>query len=339
MKKYIFYILFVFVSLDSFAQTPAEEYKKRMMDSLKTVYIRMAALKYPTIRQAGISTDFVSQTDINSEMNGKDFFEAKTKVIRTRAFLTVPISSWGKNTVSSTIVITHQHRDLNSVVNYDRQIQVPDLTNNLTTVSLSASISRTDSIFGKPVLLSGSVSGLTNSSFNRLRMVYTGIVSVPLFRNSVTSLSVGGIFISDPSSVAPFVPFISYSRKFARPNVELFIDFPQRVVLRKELSPKSAVSLGTELAGNLFFLNLHEATLPQKVVNTNLILKSGLTYEHLITKNVVLGISGGLFSLVTSRVLDNKAKPDDYFIKNKTGSQPYLNISLSILPFWAGLKL
>ena len=141
------------------------------------------------------------------------------------------------------------------------------------------------------------------------------------------------------SSVVPAYLMVSYARKFSNLGLELLADLPSRILLRKELSAKSFLSVGSELGGNLFFFNLRKPSLPASAVSISLLIKSGIAYEHLIAKNVVLGFSAGVLATPMIKALDANGRATDHFIKTKSLNEPYLNVSLSFLPFWKGLRL
>ncbi|WP_254560617.1 hypothetical protein [Dyadobacter diqingensis] len=339
MKTIIACALLWVIVIPAFGQGLKYQLSPKALDSLKFTYYRMAALKYPSIRQASISTDFVSNANVNTKLLGDDLFDGKAQIVRVKAHLTVPVVSWGKNSISSTFGITNQHLNLSSVNSYTPRLGVKNMKTNLTTLNFVASFTRTDSLFHKPLTLSVAASGLANAELDRTRLVFTGFASINLFRNPVSSLSVGLALISDRSSVTPVTPIISYSRKFSNMGMELLADMPSRIVLRKELSAKSFVSLGSELTGNFFFFNLNESNLPANAIGTTLIIKSGVTLEHLISKSVVVGVSAGIFTTPSTKLMGDTARPADYFIKTKTTNEPYLNLTVSFLPFWKGLKL
>jgi hypothetical protein len=78
------------------------------------------------------------------------------------------------------------------------------------------------------------------------------------------------------------------------------------------------------------------ANLPRKHAFVLLEMKSGITYEHLLTKKLVLSVSGGVSNTFKSIVLEQN-KYSDPFIKNKQSMVPYVKVGVSFLPFWKGI--
>jgi hypothetical protein len=225
-------------------------------------------------------------------------------------------------------------------MNLDNSINGPlsgyGKTMDITTLSLQLAASRSDSLFNRPVVYNVGVTALTNASFSQSRFIVTGLVSFSLRRTATTSLSIGALFAIDPSSPSPVVPFVSYFHSFNALHLELYADFPSRVVLRRPLSPKSALSLGSNLGGNLSFFNINHTTLPQDAIHTILELKTGFLYEYRFSPKMVLGVNTGILSTLRSKMLENKANVSDSFLENNNASVPFINLSVSFLPFWKG---
>ena len=245
----------------------------------------------------------------------------------------MPVVSWGKNVVSGKLGMVNEHARLSNVVNSSPRLAVHNMTTDFTTFNFSGSFTRSDSVFGRPVTYSAIVSAFTNASFDRTRVTGMGLASVNLIRNPITSLSVGAVLVADRLSVVPGYLMISYTRKFPNLGLELLADLPARVVLRKELSAKSFLSAGSELGGNMFFFDPEKADLPTNAISTSLTIKSGVTFEHLLSKNVIVGLSAGLMSTPMTKAIDTYGSASDYFIKTKSSGAPYLNFTVTFLPF------
>jgi hypothetical protein len=323
--------LLLFISR-SFSQTAKEAMTKKMADSIKMVYLNAAAIHYPILRQASVSTDIMGGGDITGKLNGNDLFKAKAQLTRIRASFNLPIAQWGKNSLTANISYLHQHIDLSQVTSYNSQIPVYNSAINTTTVGLTASYTRMDSLFNHPVIYSASITGLTDE-LSRVRSINEIVgINIPFKRTATTSFSAGLYYINNPMSPTHVLPFFSYWHQFQTDNIQLFIDLPTRVLLKKQLSAKSWVSFGTELGGSQSFLTLNPP-LPHDAVSSTLEIKVGPAFEYLLTKKIILGVSGGMSSTLSSRVFKKGDSPSDYFINSSNGTVPYINFSISVLPF------
>ncbi len=303
-----------------------------MTDSIKMAYLSVAAIQYPILRQAFISTDIMAGGDITGKLNGNDLFKAKAQVSRVRANFNLPIARWGKNNLSVSISYLHQYIDLSQVTSYNPQIPVSNSATNTATIGLTASYNRMDSLFNHPVIYSASITGLTDE-LSRVR-TYNAIigVNVPIKRTKATSFSAGLYYINNPMSPIHILPFFNYWHQFQTGNIQLFVDLPTRVLLKKQLSAKSWVSFGTELGGSQSFLTLNPP-LPHDAVSSTLEIKTGPAFEYMLTKKIILGVSGGMSSTLSSRVFRKGDSPSDYFINSSNSSVPYISFSISVLPF------
>nr|WP_067058273.1 hypothetical protein [Mucilaginibacter sp. L294] len=317
----------------TFAQTAKELATKHMVDSLKMAALSDYATRYPFLRQGFLATDITGGRNVKAELNGKDLYAGEMNITRVRASFNIPLAQWGKNTVTGTVSYQQTHFDTHDIQSYSPQFTAKDQSITKNAVGFTASYSHSDSLFNHPVNFGGSISGLTDEFSSIKRINYLGNISVPIKRSQYSSLTVGLVVIIDPSAVAPVVPFISYWHKYKNSDWELFVDLPQRIVVRKQLTKKSWVFLGSELGGSLYFFDLNQPNLPQNAIYSAMEIRSGATFEYLVTKKLVLGVSSGLYSTASPRLFDHNDKPSDYFAKINGGSAPYINFSLSFLPF------
>lgn len=332
MRKINLFIIFIIIAVSANAQQDMNAVKKRMEDSIRAVHIDKAALKYPIIRQFSISHEDASEGTINSKLHDKDFFEGRLRQSRTIVKLNVPVIARKNNTLVFNFGVIQQNLSLNQVHGYNTQQIVNDRNIDMTTLSSGISYNHRDSLFGLPVSYTVSVNGLFDPSFSRYRFTYTGLVAFTLLRNKQTSLTAGFFLIRDPASPIPVSPFLSYSHHFQSVGVDLMIDLPYRIALRKEMGRRASLTAFGELEGNNFFRNINNSSLPQQVIYSSLTFKSGLLFEYCLSKKIVFSLSGGLQSTITSKLVDQNDKPGNYFIKNNNGMVPYLKVGISVLP-------
>ena len=315
------------------AQTKQEIAIKRMRDSLTLEGLSEYAKRYPQLRQGAVAFDVIGNTNVKGELNGKDLYEGKMNMTRIRSNFSVPVKHWGRNLISATVGYQQQRTQITDINSFDAGFPTTAIDITKRTVSISANFSRSDTVFNHQVFYSGGVTGVTDEFSSIKRLNFVGVLTIPIKRTANTSLSLGAVVILDPSAVTPFFTIVSYWHKFKESELELFVDVPSRLALRKQLSKKSWASLGTELGGSLQFFDLDQPALPRDNIYSYAELRSGATFEYLATKKLVLGVSGGLFNTLSSRMFDRNDKPKDYFYKTSNGSSPYVSFSVSFLPF------
>lgn len=337
MKKQLLGGVILMLSSHAIAQADKAAAMRRMKDSITMVYIRAAALRYPLLRQASVSTEFIGHNSVESKLYEKDFYSGDMQTTRLRANLNLPVWQGRKNVVATSITYLKQWSELDNGTSYNSNLPVNTRKFDRSTSAFLLSYTHNDSLFNKPFMVSVSAAAITNEDFSTLRMNYFGTLGVTLKRTPVTNLVVGVAVILDPSSPVPAAPFVSYFQRFTKSKLELYIDIPSRVSLRKELTSRASLSLGSQMGGNLFFFNIDNAFMPKQTIYTTLEIKSGATFEYMLGRHVVLGVSGGALSTLQSRLFEKSEKSNDYFIGNKMKTAPYVNVSLSVLPFFKGI--
>ncbi|KOH46722.1 hypothetical protein [Sunxiuqinia dokdonensis] len=108
---------------------------------------------------------------------------------------------------------------------------------------------------------------------------------------------------------------------------------PQRLLLKRILSQKSRVSIGSEFGGNGFYVNVDQPNYPKVFEYSQLAINSGLTYERKITKMVYATIKGGVTNFVSNRLTEKGKDTQDYIYKNSQKMTGYFMVGFSFNPF------
>ncbi|MBE9586850.1 hypothetical protein IM792_20545 [Mucilaginibacter sp. JRF] len=321
------------IGKDLYAQTSADAYRKRMVDSIKNVYLTEAAIRNPALRQITVTTDFIGSSNIDTYLHGNKILDGNINQRRTTALFNVPVKTWGKNTVTASFSMFHQQFQLNNVTAY--QDGLPDLEGkviNKFTVGFTGSFLRVDSLFGHPVIYTASVSGLTSRASSVQKMSYLGGMIFTLKQTRNMRSSVGLLINIDPSINVPVVPLFTYWRKFEN-DMELNINLPQQAMVRKTLSPNLWASFGTTLSGSIAFFRHTNPDLPRDGNYSTIDLKTGPGIEYRVAKKIMLGFSGGLWTNLQAREFELNQNAGDYFLRNKINPSMYFNFTVSVLPF------
>lgn len=328
-----YFILFMLMARTAFGQNNADASRKRMMDSIKYVYLAEAAVRNPALRRATMSTDVISRSNIRSYIYGDKAFEGKISQVRTVANLNVPVKSWGKNHVSASFTFVRQHFQLEQVTTYRAGLEhLEGVKENKLTVGFTASFARADSLFGKGVVYTGLISGLTNNASTIQKINYLAGVIFMLKRTAETNYNVGLMLNIDPSINVPVFPVFSYWHKYKN-DLELNLNFPQQLALRKPVTTRLWTTFGTSLSGAVSFFKFSQPGIPQDVNYTSAELKTGPGIEYRIAKKWLFGLSGGILTPIQVRAFERTGRSDDYFLNNKINTTPFINFSISLLPF------
>lgn len=311
-------------------------------DSARAAAVDQGALKFPRIRQFSISHEENGVGEIRSKLKGKDYFEGNFRSSRTRINFNLPVLQRKNNTLVANLGVIHQFFDLSDVKSIDPSTPVYDDHTYIPMVSLGISYVQTATICGKPVSFTVVGGGIFNPSMDRSQLTLTGIATLPIVQNANTRLTGGAVVIVDPSFPVPLFLIFSYFHKFKSCDIDLMIDLPYRLSMRKEINNKTSLTFFNELGGSNSFFDFDnpiQSNSTKKLTLSSLEIKSGLMGELRLTKKAVISLSAGANYMVNSKIREANSRPDNYFLKNRHKPVPFVQIGFSLLPFWKGLNL
>ena len=253
--------------------------------------------------------------------------------VQSEALFNIPVASWGRNGIATQIDVIQQHMRLSDVKAYE---PIPDLngkTADKITVGVTVSYQRVDSLFRRPVYYSGNITGYTGQDGSVEKMRFLGVGILTLKQTPVNSFSLGMIVIVDPTSNIPAIPMVIYTHRFNK-GLELNVSLPQQVSLRQALSRNCWASFGTVISAPSAFFRYNSPEVPHDVNYTTVNLKTGPSVEYRFGKYFIAGINAGLWTPIQSRQFEHWTKSTNYFLDNKIETTPYVNFSLSVLPFF-----
>lgn len=311
-----------------------KEISDRQLDSIKNAYLKDLAFKNPALRQVHITNEYRGSGKISSKLKGNDLMEGEIKSLRYGVKFDIPILHKGNFMFSSTLGFQHETFDLTKVENFNPQIEVTNNTFEKNLFSLSLKATRLDTLFGLPNVSSLITTGYINPETSQTRFSLTGLTLFTLKKTERSTFSVGAILSVDPQAPFPFIPFISYYHKFKSPGLELFLD-PSRLALTQQIGKRNRLMFSNSIEGTMALFELGNPSLPEKSSYSTLEIRSGLKFEHLVSKSIVIGLDAGVSSTVSSKFLE-QGKATNPFIKNNLKQVPYVQIGISVLPFWKG---
>lgn len=335
LKKtsYLLILCLVF-GIKAYSQQDETKQMKKQSDSIKLMYLTEAAVRAPILRQVVVSNTITGASDFKSKLKGEDLFEGKLAQARTNVLITLPFVSWGKNTITGTMLYQHQQFMFSDikVANPSYQNDIDDRNIYRNSLGLNVGFQRIDSLFGKNIVYTANINGLSGKKGSIQQYNFIGAAILSLKQTPKSSLSVGLALNIDRSINIPVFPIVTYWYKFDS-GYEFNINLPQQVMLRKEFSPKIAATVGTNFtAFSSFFQSNNLMSLPNDLNYTELGLQNGIGMEYRLTKKVIIGLNAGLQTPLSSRAFEVGKNANDYYIKNKMDSSPYVKLSVSLLP-------
>jgi hypothetical protein len=291
------------------------------------------AIRYPGLRKVSISYSGLGYSDFDVKLDDRDFASGKIKTARASAFFNTPAIKWKGNSLSASIYYTYTSTTLKDISNKLPEVQLTHLTSDKSTFDLALNYSRSDKLFGHPIVYSLVARGITDGVNGFRRLNLNGSINLPLKKTENTTFSVGLLALIDPSSPIPIEPIVNYYHKFISSGLELIVDLPTGVNLKKQIAKNAWVSVGSNQRSYSVFYDRHNAFLDGKVSYNTIELKNGAAFEFLFAKNIMLTLDGGLNSFLSARLFNDGEKYNNASITSSNKSAPYVNVGLSLLSF------
>ncbi|MGS2741818.1 hypothetical protein [Sinomicrobium sp. M5D2P17] len=291
------------------------------------------AIRYPDLRQFNVAVSSFDYSDFDAKSDDNRFAGGRIKTERISSFFNTPAVKWKGNSLSATVGYTHTSTELKDITNELPEVQLMPLTADKSTIDVALNYSRSDSIFNHPIIYSLVARGITDGLNSIRRFNFNGSFSLPLKRTENTTFSVGLLVLIDPSSPIPVEPIVNYYHKFASSGIELIVDLPRGINLKKQIAGNAWVIIGSDQHSYTTFYDRHNAFLDGKVSYNTIELKSGAAFEYLFAKNIMLSLGGGFNSFLSSRLFKDGEDYSSASIKSTNKSVPYVNLSLSLLSF------
>ena len=203
--------------------------------------------------------------------------------------------------ISECILYIHSI-ELKDVVNETTSALLEPLTTNKSTFDLALNYSRADKIFNHPIIYSLVARGISDgfNSFRRFNL--NGSFNLPIKKTQNTSFSIGLLVLIDPSSITPIEPIVNYYHKFSSSRIELIVDLPNGINIKRQIGEKAWLAVGSNQHSYTTFYNHGTNFLDGKVSYNTIELKSGASFEYLFANNIMLSVGGGFNSYLSSKI-------------------------------------
>lgn len=291
------------------------------------------ALRYPALRQFQVVATAYDYGHFDAQLNDQDLTSGQIKTFRTTSFFNTPAARWRANTLSATLFYTYTALELKDNVNALPEPQVAPITSHSSTIDLALNYSRAGHIFHHPIIYSLIANFISDDLSSVRRFNFNASFSLPLIRKASTSLSVGALLLVDPSAPVPVLPIVNYYHRFTSSGIELIIDLPTGINLKKQVIPNAWVLIGSNQNSYSTFYNSHDGLLDGKSSYNTVEARSGLAFEYLFAKKIILGIGAGVNNTFTARVFKSGENYSSASVISTNKSTPYAALSISLLPF------
>lgn len=291
------------------------------------------AIRYPDLRQFSVTYNNFGFSDFDLKLDGQNIASGKIRTERISTFFHSPSLKWKGNSLSASVYYTYTSIELKDIVNEMPSALLEPLTTNKSTFDVSLNYSRADKIFNHPIIYSLVTRGISDgfNSFRRFNL--NGSFTLPIKKTQNTSFSVGLLVLIDPSSPTPVEPIVNYYHKFNSSAIELIVDLPNGINVKRQIAERAWLSLGSHQQSYSTFYNRDNSFFDGKVSYNTIELKSGVAFEYLFASNIMLSVGGGFNSYLSSRIFKDGENFNNASLTSKNKGVPYFNIGLSLLRF------
>lgn len=291
------------------------------------------AIRYPDLRQFGVSVNHFGYSDFDAKSDDIDFASGKIRTDRISTFFNSPVVNWKGNSLSASIYYTYTSTELKDITNKLPNQEIAPLSTDKSTFDLALNYSRSATLFNHPIIYSVVARGISDgfNSFRRFNL--NGSFVLPLKKTQNTSFSVGLVVLVDPSAAIPVEPIVNYYHKFSSSGIELIVDLPNGINVKKEVAKNAWFKVGSNQRSYTTFYNHHNTFLDGKVSYNTIELKNGAGFEYLFAKNIMLTVDGGFDSFLSARIFKHGERYNNASFKSSNKGTPYVNVGLSLLAF------
>lgn len=326
MKKNVFLFSSAFLCLFVNAQEQ-KEIKKGMQAAI--------ADKFPFTRVLDVQYMQYLPSDFDSELFGEDFQEGTIQEhSRLRVSANLPVIMKPKWNITTSLIYMYDNYNFKDVHNTGRYNNAPLPNGKHDFHYLSGSLSFTyfSKLFNKPFLYNASIfTDGTEQSAERLK----GFIGTTLVikRTAQTTITTGLLVFIDPASPVPVTPIFTLEHKFKDSKWVFDCILPQRILFKRDVFKNSRISLGSELAPSGFYVYLSQPGFADVYDYRQLEVRTGLTFETLLAKDLIAYGKAGWANTFNSRVTERGELTSNYILSTTQDGTGYLSFGMSFNPF------
>ncbi|PWK01342.1 hypothetical protein BC749_102918 [Flavobacterium araucananum] len=271
--------------------------------------------------------------DFDSELYDKDFVKGRIKnKSKFNAIVNLPIIMKPTWNLTGSAEYKYEAADLEQVKDYNGIPQSTfDKKYDFHYLSAALSFTYFATLFEKTIIYNASliVDG-TEKDPQRIK----GLVgaSIVLKATEKTIITVGVIVFADPTSTLPLFPTFSLEHHFASGWVADIV-LPQRIYFTHNIFSNGRLSLGSELITDGFYMQPQQSGLSKVFDYRQMEVKSGLTYEHWLAKDLIATFKVGVSNVFNSRLTERGKSTNDYILDTKQDGMGYFSLGFSFNPF------
>lgn len=325
MKKIIFTLSLLLLSNSLFAQ--------QTIDSTQAKPTGPPKEKFPTMRPFNFDYNQSLSRNFDSEFLDEDFGTGDIKNQKNfNASANILLKKTQKWIFLSNLTYRYTQFEFENVENATPTIFEQNGTVDYHYFSTGFTSINISTLFKKLVVYNSSifVDG-DNNDIQRLKAALG--FSLFLKRTQETTIGIGLQGFIDPAAQLPIIPTFIYKHKFDNSKWEIDAIIPRYAYFRRFVGENARLSIGSTFGPQILYTTLDSPSFNGVFNYTQLTINSGIQYEYRINDNVNAHFSGGLQSLLNSRLTEKGDSQDNYIYENTQKATGYFKLGISIDPF------
>lgn len=287
---------------------------------------------YPAIKKISIQYEGLGNSNFHTKLKNQDF-ENGDITRNNRIRLVGSQRIWHKKKVNLSLSGFYLKENFNTFVREDQNQSFNKRDFDLTSTSISINATILDSLFNRPLITNTSLV-FSSNDFKSVKKL-SGLISAGLILKYTRKeiISVGLAVIAAPHTSIPVFPTFSYWYKFDNSPWAMDLIFPLKFGFRNERFLNGWLTIGTELNASEYLFNQNNQLFDGNYQHNHSELLTGLSFEYPVSKLIIAGVKGGVRNSISSITKEKNSDANNKFISVKSGMSPFINFSISILPW------
>jgi hypothetical protein len=303
----------------------------QIIDSAKSETQHPAAEQFPPIRALQVQYENLGKRNFSSKLYHQPFQQGKVEnESRLSVDANIPLYLKPRYIVTAALKYNSDNLKFSDVAvkNPNETDFKQPMQQNFQYFSATESFTYFSSLFHRPAIYNANL--IIDGNQHNLKRVYGFVSTILEIKNSkYTTISVGVIGFIDPAAVIPAAPILAMRLSFRQSAWWVDCMLPRYIMLKSPLSRTARLSLGSELNGNIFYVNPSDKALSTTYQFNQFELRTGATYDQQISKHFILSFRGGYQHILFAQLAPINQSISDYVYQTKPDGTLYYNIGLS----------
>ena len=322
VDRYVLILLFQFGWLLTQAQD---------VDSAKTKSQRLPAEQFPPIRAFQVQYESLGKRNFSSKLYHRPFQQGKIESERRLSVETnIPLYIQPRYIITAALKYSNENLNFSNISfgNIDQTYFKQSAQKNFQYFSATESLTYFASLFHKPAIYNANL--IIDGNQNNVKRVYGFISTILEIKNTTyTTIGIGLLGFIDPAALIPAAPILAMRLSFRRSAWLVDCMLPRHILVKRPLFRTARLSLGSELNGNIFYVNPSQKAPSATYQFNQFELRTGAVYEQKMSKHFILAIRGGYQKILFAQLAPINKPISEYVYQTQSDGIVYFNTGIS----------